>query len=119
MTKQGEVRDWNKDMELCEKMQRNEGWSVRDQIAEQPQMSIYWLQQYAAEKERGDKAETCEQKLREAVEELLSIFDDNGSWHMVEVENGFSYNLSPSDEYVVSFAKKLLASLYPKEEEVK
>ncbi|MNO29196.1 hypothetical protein D3C76_191040 [compost metagenome] len=51
-----EVRDWNKDMELCERMQRNEGWSVRDQIAEQPQMSIYWLQQYAAEKERADKA---------------------------------------------------------------
>ncbi|MNH66494.1 hypothetical protein D3C73_185250 [compost metagenome] len=84
-----------------------------------PEALPYWLQQYAVEKERADKAEACEQKLREAVEELLSIFDDNGSWHMVEVENGFSYNLSPSDEYVVSFAKKLLASLYPKEEEAK
>lgn len=41
-------RDWQADMKLCEEAQNNAAWSVRDLIAEQPQMSIYWLQQYAA-----------------------------------------------------------------------
>lgn len=98
MTKQ--VRDWNKDMELCERMQRNEGWSVRDQIAEQPQMSIYWLQQYVAEKERADEAEAQEKKLREAIEEVLR---DATKWE------------NPYEGY--NDLQKVLGSLYPKEEE--
>jgi|GEM_PF-5714467 len=69
MTKQ--VRDWHKDMKLCEDFQRGSGWATRDLIAEQPQMPMYWLQQYAevrddalqlrekaaAEKERADNLE--------------------------------------------------------------
>jgi hypothetical protein len=38
-------RDWQKDMELCKGFLEDSGWSRRDLIAEQPQMSMYWLQE--------------------------------------------------------------------------
>jgi hypothetical protein len=38
-------RDWQKDMELCKGFLEDSGWSRRDLIADQPQMSMYWLQE--------------------------------------------------------------------------
>lgn len=78
-------RDWQKDMEMCERYERDEGWSRRDLIAEQPQMSMYWLQEamnwehayqsansaLIREKARADAAEAREQRLKAAVEAVL------------------------------------------------
>jgi hypothetical protein len=38
-------KDWQKDMEMCQGFLADSGWSRRDLIAEQPQMSMYWLQE--------------------------------------------------------------------------
>ena len=48
-------RDWQKDMELCKQTDGNNPWSRELLMAEQPDITICWLQQYAAEKERSDE----------------------------------------------------------------
>lgn len=52
-----QVRDWNKDKTSCEEMLMNNLKSSRAVLDETPEMPLYWLQQYAAAKERADKAE--------------------------------------------------------------
>lgn len=52
-----EVRDWKKDMKLCEEMLMNNLKASRAVLTETPEMPMYWLKQCAAEKERADKAE--------------------------------------------------------------
>jgi|GEM_PF-4460059 len=130
-------RDWQKDMELCKQIDGNSPWSRELLMAEQPEITIHWLQQYAAEKERADKAEGLwkafeaaatvagqalkesearEQKLREATEDLLSIFNHEGSWRSIEVSDGFVYALWDSDSEKIKSVENMLDSLYPKEE---
>lgn len=148
MTKQ--VREWQEDMKMCEKASP-EPWRVEQLeymgnrgmvqetvidgvtseiyneedarfIAEAREALPYWLQQYAAEKARGDKLDQrnivllganqmyqvdlaeClgrEKKLREAIEDRI-----RGCITIAD------YNHADALE-------KLLASLYPKEEEAK
>lgn len=134
MTKQGEVRDWHKDMELCERMQRNEGWSVRDQIAEQPQMSIYWLQHYAAEKERVDRLESELETAYNEIEKLQKEYahlDETAAndYDQLTAAEAREKKLREAIERYISedmyrddaepFFEEVLASLYPKEEEAK
>ncbi len=87
---QTQSRDWQKDMEMCERYQRDEGWSRRDLIAEQPQMTMYWLKEYAYESEKKDQywawhldeekrandAEAREQLLKEAIEKIIPYVPD-------------------------------------------
>lgn len=127
-------RDWQLDMERCKDFTSMESKSVYIKALE------YWLQQYAAEKERGDRAiqerkqfnqvyemllkkfkesESREKKLREAVDDLLSIFNHEGSWRSVEVSDGFVYALWESDSEKIKSVENMLDSLYPKEGETK
>lgn len=55
MTKQ--VRDWQEDMEMCEQSKANGFSDGLSFLTILPEIGIYWLQQYAAEKERADKSE--------------------------------------------------------------
>ncbi|GIO83492.1 hypothetical protein J25TS5_04240 [Paenibacillus faecis] len=119
MTKQ--VRDWHKDMnqvsQFMNAMTLHNAPPYED--IEPTEVALhYWLQQYAAEKERADKAEAQietlerawrgskyklftaearEKKLREAVEAMMPGMWDGMRAHFEVV----------------------LASLYPKEEEAK
>lgn len=76
-------RDWQADMKLCEDFQRGAGWATRDLIADQPQMSIYWLQHYSTEKERADKIEAHHNSfltvVREATEHMSWRNEGNGT----------------------------------------
>lgn len=135
------VRDWQEDMKMCEKASP-EPWRVEQLeymgnrgmvqetvidgvtseiyneedarfIAEAREALPYWLQQYAAEKERADKLQTelseyteanwkafeREKKLREAIEEEINCHILLGTYKR-------------ADEL-----RELLVSLYPKEEE--
>jgi hypothetical protein len=89
----GMSRDWQKDMELAKEADdwefdptfNGEGNIVKDttMIAENIGVSYaatifnvfealpYWINEAAAEKERADKAEASEQKLREVIEEAM------------------------------------------------
>ena len=90
MTKQ--VRDWQEDMEMCEQSKANGFSDGLSFLTILPEIGIYWLQEYAAEKERADKselslknatylvehannrlkaAEAREKKLREAIEKAM------------------------------------------------
>ncbi|GIP55936.1 hypothetical protein [Paenibacillus vini] len=80
-------RDWQLDMERCKDFTSMESKSVYIKALE------YWLQQYAAEKERGDKAE-----------ELLK--DALGCMVMFAGINEHTQRIAAG-----------MASLYPKEEE--
>ncbi|KKO51124.1 hypothetical protein [Paenibacillus sp. DMB20] len=119
-------RDWQKDMELCKQTDGNSPWSRELLMAEQPDITIYWLQQYTAEKERADKEchiakewmdaywslhakykalEAREQKLREAIKWVKQMF-----------ESEWTYELGVGevvDEIICRFE-----SLYPKEEKI-
>lgn len=78
-------RDWQKDIELCEAFVADQGWSRRDLIAEQPQMTMHWLQEaktlqeiasgrgreYLKVHEALKAAEAREQRLKEVIEEHL------------------------------------------------
>lgn len=103
-----EVRDWNKDMELCKEHEYLKklcsGWEPKAHgqsvpLEDTEDILKYWLQQYTAEKERADKAEAREKKLREAIEEEVKCHILLGTYKR-------------ADEL-----RELLASLYPKEEE--
>lgn len=93
MTKQ--VRDWQEDMEMDSPI----GYSPPESM-EHPIIAML-KQQYEAEKERADKAEAREKKLREAIEDRI-----RGCITIAD------YNHADALE-------KLLASLYPEEEEAK
>ena len=69
MTKQ--VRDWQGDMEMCEKSKANGFSDGLSFLTILPEIGIYWLQQYAAEKARAEAAETREKKLREGIEKAM------------------------------------------------
>lgn len=96
MTKQ--VRDWQKDMESCEGVERGE-WSIHDLMVEQSQISTYWLQQYAA-------AEAREKKLREAIEKAIK---EKSQWG----DTGNALDV------VTRYLSDTLATIYPKEEQAK
>ncbi|GIO42499.1 hypothetical protein [Paenibacillus apis] len=125
MTKQ--VRDWNKDMKLSAELHAIGSPLELEEIA------IYWMNQYAAEKERADKAEyekrmliqtmlkgdriiaelqedlqaaeAREKKLRETLEFIKGITTKAPAF---------------SDSAYAHFeACETLSSLYPKEEEGK
>ncbi|MEC0233716.1 hypothetical protein P4H71_05015 [Paenibacillus kribbensis] len=49
-------RNWQEDMNLCMKV--DEAWSRELLIADQPDITIYWLHQAKREKERADAAES-------------------------------------------------------------
>jgi hypothetical protein len=113
-------RDWQKDMEMCKGFLEDSGWSRRDLIAEQPQMSMYWLQEaktlqeiasgrgreilrlrsllgglndeLTATEARADAAEAREQK-------LIDIM------HIIAFES--------DDEKTRKYASQMLSTLYP------
>jgi hypothetical protein len=128
-------RDWKFDMELCTKAKADGSNDAITNIV--TDISLYWLQQYAqlqsdfnyitsvkdSHKKRleewGNRAlesEAREQKLREAMEDLFAIFNNNGRWHSIEADDGFEYALCESDDKIIDSAKTMLASLYQKEE---
>lgn len=83
-------RDWQKDMERVENFADYQQW-----IDDPEPIEIvlkYWLQQYAAEKERGDR-------LHNAIERAVSQ-----SWGVKMLD-------------LLDIKKELQASLYPKEGE--
>lgn len=88
MTKQ--VRDWNKDMELLQKKPKFTIDEVNHIIYN---VAPYWLQQYAAEKERADK-------LQEALEQA-------------------QYHLNREQYMTTESVVEDVLSLYPKEGEAK
>ncbi|MCM3492868.1 hypothetical protein M4D52_05360 [Paenibacillus lactis] len=113
----GMSRDWQKDMALCKQIDGNSPWSRELLMAEQPDITIYWLQQYAAAQEEiarincdyyADKqrfvvqrrdleeSKAREQKLKEAIERCIFTYDE---------------------EYPEDYLESVLASLYPKEGE--
>lgn len=133
MTKQ--VRDWHKDMELVNNYKfsqtlHNEpkfdlAWK---HLLPEPEILVleYWLQQYAAEKERADRFEqrnmvllganqmyqvdlaeslAREKKLRETLERILKMTNKSEAY--------------TTEARVYHEAFKTLSSLYPKEEEAK
>lgn len=127
-------RDWQKDSEL---IKIGETSDIPYCISEFKNMLPYYHQQYAAEKERGDRAiqerkqfnqvyemllkkfkesESREKNLREAIEDLLSVFNHEGSWRSIEVSDGFVYALWDSDSEKIKSVENMLDSLYPKEE---
>lgn len=79
-------RDWQKDMMECEMMRTR----VTSFL---PEIGIYWLQQYAAEKERAEKAR---QLLYDAIGSLV-------------------FSTGPNNEHVKRITDRF-KSLYPKEE---
>ncbi|AGN33774.1 hypothetical protein PANG_00055 [Paenibacillus phage PG1] len=130
-------RDWQKDMRICEQSKANGFSDGLTFLSILPEIGIHWLQQYAATKEElakincdyyADKqrfvvqrreladSEAREQKLREAIDDLVSIFNHEGSWRSVEVSDGFVYALWDSDSEKIKSVENMLDSLYPKEE---
>ncbi|GIP02084.1 hypothetical protein J28TS4_04910 [Paenibacillus lautus] len=114
-------RDWQKDMEL---IKVGETSDIPYCISEFKNMLPYYHQQYAAlekehayakqqaimwndkavaEKERADKAEAREQKLREAIDKAIREY---GLWH----DEGSGANV------MVEILHNAVSSLYPKEE---
>ncbi|MFK4167226.1 hypothetical protein ACI2LM_13350 [Paenibacillus lautus] len=138
-------RDWQKDRQYLETVNEWESGIGEEDIDYLCEIATHYHQQYAAEKERGDKAEIAhkelkeyfdikqqqvwllseelnvvrarEKKLREAVDDLLSIFNHEGSWRSVEVSDGFVYALWESDSEKIKSVENMLDSLYPKEGE--
>lgn len=139
MTKQGEVRDWLKDMELCEKYS-DEIWSAlpdgslfirkgnqlttywdsgrENAVKEYRQALPYWLQQYAAEKEHADtllganqmyQFELAESLGREA--KLREAIEEALSWAL----NCGEYTVAE----VIAILRGVLESLYSEEGEAK
>ncbi|WP_411552214.1 hypothetical protein [Paenibacillus lautus] len=131
-------RDWQKDRQYLETVNEWESGIGEEDIDYLCEIATHYHQQYAAEKERGDRAiqerkqfnqvyemllkkfkesESREKKLREAVDDLLSIFNHEGSWRSVEVSDGFVYALWESDSEKIKSVENMLDSLYPKEGE--
>ena len=69
-------RDWQKDMEMCKGFLEDSGWSRRDLIAEQPQMTMYWMTEVIAERVRTEAAEEREQKLIDIMHIIAFESDD-------------------------------------------
>lgn len=130
-------RDWQKDRHYLETVNEWESGIGEEDIDYLCEIATHYHQQYAAEKERGYRAiqerkqfnqvyemllkkfkesESREKKLREAVDDLLSIFNHEGSWRSVEVSDGFVYALWDSDSEKIKSVENMLDSLYPKEE---
>lgn len=89
-------RDWQADMMECQM------WRTRT-TSSLPSIGIHWLQQYAAEKERAEAAETREKKLKEAIETAIkekAVWGDAGN----------------ALDVVVRYLSDTLSILYPKEE---
>lgn len=96
-------RDWQKDMErvqLGRKMYKTYGAVVEgmDPKESLDEVLIYWLQQYAAERERADKAEEREKVLKHAFIFMLGYV--------------------PKTARVALDFDEVLASLCPKEETI-
>lgn len=117
-----QLREWNKDMELCTEVTP---MVHKDEFV---RMSIHWLQQFALEKERADKAE---QQLNEAMSGMSESYSEL-SWsydRMKEREKELKNLLrtiaiaplfgSAQDELdrVKKYSARLLESLYPLDEE--
>ncbi|MNT58457.1 hypothetical protein D3C72_1958920 [compost metagenome] len=120
-------RDWQKDMEMCEALE-GEVWEAliddtviwrrggvastiwgKEQInyLQQHRLALpYWLQE---SKERGKR----EQRLKEGLEELLSVFKLHSKWASIEDYYGSIYSLTDVDSEIVLRVHSLLAILYP------
>lgn len=97
-------RDWHKDMDLAVRSYPPSRRLIPRYNEVDPgeyleEILFYWLQQYAAEKERADKAEERELKLKDLLLEIERDCRPSG-WY-----NGPIYGQ----------IEDLLASLYPKE----
>lgn len=135
MTKQ--VRDWNKDMNMIQAYLENRHLTdyTEQRLAGEPVANViyYWLQQYAAEKERADKLQAelseyteanwkafeREKKLQEQFEVLSEFHDEALSRESklreaIELAMKF-YGMGESGR-VKPLLEGVLASLYPKEE---
>ncbi|MFD1179641.1 hypothetical protein ACFQ3W_25540 [Paenibacillus puldeungensis] len=80
-----------------------------DKKAEQDEFPIlHWFNKYTAEKERADKAEAREKKLREAMEHCIKEYPQ---WDSKEI----------AASLMLDYMKNILSILYPldKEEEAK
>ncbi|MEK3866977.1 hypothetical protein MHH60_26255 [Paenibacillus sp. FSL H7-0716] len=92
-------RDWKKDMDLVQ------GTIKHDAFPAWTEPMLYWLQEA---KERGER----EQRLKEALEELLSVFTLHSTWASVEDYYGSIYSLTDTDSEIVLRINSFL-SLYP------
>ncbi|MGV6934086.1 hypothetical protein ACWA2B_00920 [Paenibacillus sp. CMM36] len=63
-------RNWQEDMNLCMKV--DEAWSRELLIAEQPDITTYWLQQAKREKERADDWEAAAHHTQNALNQAAS-----------------------------------------------
>ncbi|GAA2775108.1 hypothetical protein GCM10010451_68550 [Streptomyces virens] len=68
-------RDWDKDMDLCERAGRNQGFAMPHLIAEQPQMPIYWLQQYAELQGRNGEMLKVLERIKADIDEFRSYIN--------------------------------------------
>ncbi|MCM3701453.1 hypothetical protein [Paenibacillus macerans] len=100
-----EVRDWQKDMELIEQYEHAKtlvhGWIPQAHGQDVPKEPVeevlkYWLQQYAAEKERADKAKEL---LWDALGSLVLIAGPNNQ-HVKRIRDGIRsiYPLEKEEE---------------------
>lgn len=118
-------RDRQKDMELCQRATKTEsGLTEFTEADNGPEMTIYWLQQYAAEKERADQAQQGYLKLRKLYDEQCSEKMEYYNEMVVEKERAnklitkirklmVTNNFGPLVVEDLNFA---ILSLYPKEE---
>lgn len=130
MTKQGEVRDWQKDIELCTEVTP---MVHKDEFI---RMSIYWLQQYAAEKELSDRLmselDASDKEIYKLQKEYASLdetaandYDKLTATEAREkklreaIEKAISQSWSGDMSALLDIKNELKASLYPKEEEAK
>ncbi|WP_431785939.1 hypothetical protein [Paenibacillus lactis] len=98
-------RDWQKDMELCKQTDGNSPWSRELLMAEQPDITIYWLQQYAEWKAKAYEAEVKAAAEKERADRLHNAIEKavSQSWGVKMLD-------------LLDIKKELQASLYPKEE---
>ncbi|WP_054954976.1 hypothetical protein [Paenibacillus dakarensis] len=132
-------RDWQKDMKLCEQI--NSPWSRELLLAEQPDITIYWLQQYAAEKQRADNLHTDLRTVKEELARMNALYyadrqrfiDQRRELAEIKAkeqklreameraikEGNEVYDGWDAAESMTSVLEEALSSLYPKEEEAK
>lgn len=78
-------RDWHKDMDLCERAGRNQGFAMPHLIAEQPQMPIYWLQQSAEWKAKAYELEVRNHEMLQVLERIKADIDEFRSYIDIDV----------------------------------
>lgn len=98
-------RDWQKDMEMCEGFITDHGWSRRDLIAEQPQMTMYWLQEAKELQKIASGRGEAYLKIRKILQAV-----SERERQLVEAIERMMPDMLPIER--VQF-KKLLSTLYP------